>query len=110
MKMSRIIATFAGCTALVAGAGFASAATPDTDVPSTTVRYSDLNLSTDSGVHRLYQRLTAAAARVCPDPSSRDLAAYSAAQACRTQAVERAARTINESHLVQIRDNHSKAG
>jgi len=110
MKTSSLMTALAGCTALVAGAGLASAATPDTDVLSTTVRYADLDLSTDSGMHTLYRRLSAAAARVCPYPSSRDLAAYSAAQACRAQAVERAARSISESRLVEVRDNRSKAG
>jgi len=110
MKTSSLITALAGCAALVAGAGLASAATPDPDVLTTKVRYSDLDLSTDSGMRTLHQRLAAAAARVCPAPSSRDLAAYSAAQACRAQAVKRAASTISESRLVELRDNRGKAG
>jgi UrcA family protein len=110
MKTSSLMTALAGCAALAAGAGLASAATPDTDVPTTKVRYSDLDLTTDSGMHTLYQRLSAAAARVCPAPSSRDLAAFSAAQACRTQAVERAVHSISESRLVELRDNRGKAG
>lgn len=110
MKTSNLITTIAGCAALIAGAGLASAATPDTDVLTTTVRYSDLDLGTDSGMHTLYQRLHAAAARVCPEPASRDLAAFSATQTCRTQAVARAAQSISASRLVEVRDNRSKAG
>jgi UrcA family protein len=110
MKTSSLITALGGSLALLAGAGLASAATPDSEIPATKVQYGDLDLHTDSGMRVLYRRLAGAAARVCPDPGSRDLTVVAATEACRRQAIARAARTITESQLVEIRDYRSKAG
>jgi UrcA family protein len=110
MKRFHMITALAGCTVFVTGAGLAAAATPDADVPSVTVRIGDLDLHTDSGVRVLYRRLSAAAAKVCPDPESLDLATLTAMQACRKQAIDRAVNTLSESHLVELRDPRSKRG
>src|SRR5579871_5165807 len=70
MNFNRI-AVLVGGSLLLGTLGVAQAATPantvtiSNEVPSVTVRYGDLNLATEAGAHKLYQRLSAAAQEVC---------------------------------------------
>ena len=93
----------AAAAALVLAAGLIAAGTASAgaaaDVPSATVRYADLNLSTDAGAHTLYRRIAAAAREVCPDGDSRDLSRAAHARACQQEAIERAVRSVGSEHL-----------
>jgi len=94
------------CGALSAGA----APSDIQDVPRVTVRYGDLDLTTEVGARKLYRRLVAAAGVVCPYPGQRDLGAAIAAHACRDAAVERAVHEINRATLAAELRRHSRAG
>ena len=88
--------------ALAAGVVFvstASAGTPATDVPMATVRYGDLDLSTNAGAKTLYNRISMVARQVCPSDESRDLSRLHIARACQQAAIERAVRSVNSPHL-----------
>jgi UrcA family protein len=94
----------------VLGLGAASAATPDRDVATVVVKYSELNLSTDAGVHELYRRIMHAARQVCPDESIKDLRVHQQIAVCRDQAVARAIQQIDNSRLAALYASHSKNG
>jgi UrcA family protein len=91
-------------------AGTASAATPDNQVPSIVVRYSDQTLATDQGVQQLYGRIVRAARQVCPDAETRDLGARVRVQQCRQQSVARAIRQIDNPRLAELYASNSKRG
>jgi UrcA family protein len=80
----------------------AQAYIPKTDLPSVTVRYQDLDLSTPKDVVRLYARIHAAAVTVCMQ--SEDIRQVHGAywrehDACITQAVASAVRTVHNEQL-----------
>lgn len=99
-----------GSLAGVMAAGAAGAATPGNDVPAVVVKYSDLSLTTQDGVNRLYRRLISAAKQVCPDAPIRDLGAASQTEQCRDQAIARAIRQIDNPQLAALHASHSKNG
>jgi UrcA family protein len=106
---SRLLTALAGC--LLAGTlSVAHAAPPSDAVPTTVVKYGDLNISTDDGARALYQRITAAARRVCPLDDSRELAQTARSNACRTAAVARAVRDINSPRLAELYAGRSNRG
>jgi UrcA family protein len=85
------------------GAASAGAATTNAaDGPSVAVRYGDLDLTSEGGARRLYHRLVVAARQVCPDGSSRDFSTLRAVEACRNQAILRAARQIPSPQLATL--------
>jgi UrcA family protein len=91
--------------------GIAAAATPSDDAPSVVVRYGDLNLQTDAGLRTLYRRLSVAAAKVCPLPSSNaDLSQLMVARSCQAAAIARATRSLPDPHLVEVILNRFKLG
>jgi UrcA family protein len=96
-----------GSLAGILAVGTANAASPD-EVPSTVVKYGDLNLSTDLGVQVLYHRIMRAAEQVCPGASIQPLTARAKVQACRDEAVARAIRQIDNSQLAALYAAHSK--
>jgi UrcA family protein len=91
-------------------AGTASAATPDNDVPSVVIHYSNQTLATDQGVQRLYAQIVRAAKQVCPDATIRGLAATASVQQCRQQAVARAIHQIDNPELASLYAASSKRG
>jgi UrcA family protein len=95
-----------GSLAGIMAAGAAGAANPANDVPSLVVKYDGASLATESGVNDLYRRITYAAKKVCPDPSSKDLFGQRQAQECRNQAVARAIRQIDNSQLAAVYASH----
>ncbi len=98
-----------GGLAGVMAAGVAGAATSD-NPPSVVVKYSDLTLATDSGVNQLYRRIVSAAKQVCPDSPIRDFGLQRQVEACRSQAVARAVRQIDNSRLAALHATRSKNG
>jgi UrcA family protein len=91
-------------------AGAAGAATPDSDVPTVVVKYSDLTLETDGGVNQLYRRIVSAAKQVCPDYPLHDLGAQRQVEVCRSQAIARAVRQIDNARLAALYATRSKNG
>jgi UrcA family protein len=64
-------------------------------VATRTVRYADLDLSTQAGVAALHNRIHQAAEQVCGDPSSRQLGEAVAAKTCIARAVQISESTQN---------------
>jgi len=99
-ELTRKIAGRGAVTLLTLATAFgalssASAATPDNNVPSATVRYADLNLSTEAGAKALYQRIAYAAKQVCPVADIRDLSRLVVARACQQAAIAGAVSAVN---------------
>jgi UrcA family protein len=83
-----------GCLAAIAS-GATLAATPAANVPSVTVKYGDLNLSTDEGAQRLYGRITQAARSVCETQNGRDPKAVATSRTCESAAIARAVSDVH---------------
>ncbi len=90
--------------------GVAGAATPADEAPSVVVAYGDLDLGTENGVQALYNRIAAAASRVCPPQDGRDLKRFFAFKSCREAAIARAVSEIKSPQLAALRDEHAKRG
>jgi UrcA family protein len=84
---------------LAAAASLTQAAAPADDVPSITVKFADLNLSTEEGTNRLYSRITSAARAVCERGDPRDLATFAARRACESAAIARAVSDVHSPRL-----------
>ena len=80
------------------------------EFPSIVVKYSDLDLSTSDGARTLYKRITAAASLVCPYQDARDLTSKAIGKSCRETAIEHAVRSIHNTELAAVRDEHTKRG
>jgi UrcA family protein len=91
-------------TGLIAAAMILGAATVGTaaDLPQVHVKYADLNVDSAAGATVLYQRIRAAANEVCPTSDTRDLAAQSAAKACRTHAIAEAVAAVRNPSLTRV--------
>jgi UrcA family protein len=100
---------FVGCI-LAAAANLTQAAAPAADVPSVTVNYADLNLSTDEGTNRLYSRIASAARAVCEREGSRDLATFAASRACESAALARAVSDVHSPRLAAAYATRIKHG
>jgi len=74
------------------------------DAPQVHVSYADLNLATDAGAKVLFQRIHAAAERVCEVPNMRDLSSLSRAQACTDHAIAVAVEAVKAPALTKIYD------
>jgi UrcA family protein len=101
-----VLGTFAG----VMAAGAASAASPESDVPTVVVHYSEQSLASDEGVKVLYRRIVAAAKEVCPESPTRNLAQYMRVEQCRSDAIVRAVRQVDNSRLAALHAARSKNG
>jgi UrcA family protein len=72
--------------------GTAFAGTPG-DVRSETVKFQDLNLQSNQGIQSLYQRIEAAARRVCEQPDG--MSSPHSIKACEEQAESSAVTSVN---------------
>ncbi len=88
---------------LLASSAFAAAAG---DAPSVRVSYSDLDLTQDAGVERLYARLRRAANQVCDSADNRDLAAFARRESCVRHALDRA---VDDVHSARLTARHKGA-
>jgi UrcA family protein len=89
--------TVLGICTVIGAIGSAHAASADAS--ALTVRYSDLNLSTQQGARVLYGRIVAAASRVCAGGNMLDLDAMATARVCREEAIAKAVRDVNSPML-----------
>jgi UrcA family protein len=81
----------------------AGAADDSTYVPTATVRYSDLNLTTEDGIRALYRRLEVASHQVCNSyDDERDLERIAGYRACYDQALTGAVTKLNIPSLTAI--------
>jgi UrcA family protein len=99
-----------GSLAGVMAGGAAGAASPDSDVPTIVVKYSEQSLATDAGVHAVYRQIMHAAEKVCPDAWTRNLGRMRIVDECRDQAVARAIRQIDNSRLAALYAARTKNG
>jgi UrcA family protein len=100
----------AGAAAMLLACVFAvssaSAGEPDGQVRMEDITFQDLNLNTTAGVDALYQRIHAAAQRVCAvSPGQAELGAASAAAKCTKDAEARAIDKINLPALTVVAAN-----
>ncbi len=86
----------------------AHAAPPAHTEPQALVRYADLDLGTEGGVAKLYQRIARAASRVCPGSESRELQRAKLARACQTEAIERAVAAVGNTRLAAVQASRSR--
>jgi UrcA family protein len=77
----------------VAGSTFA--ASPDGDVRRETVKFQDVNFQADAGVAALYQRIQAAARRVCDEPGEVGFSSAYTIQSCEEKAESEAIMKVN---------------
>jgi UrcA family protein len=81
----------------------ASAQAADQDVPSKTVKFADLNITSEAGAKVLYGRIRAAARDVCEPSGGRDLVLAAAAHACIEKAIDKAVKDVNSPVLTSLR-------
>jgi UrcA family protein len=74
------------------------------------VSYADLNLATDAGSRALYQRITAAAHKVCAVSDIRDLAGLAADQSCERAAVTQAVNAVHSARLAGLNARAQQRG
>jgi len=98
-----LAASLMGSAASVARAG-------DTATRTVIVQYRDLDLATDQGNLKLYQRIVAAARRVCPIEITPDLGAYDRRQACEAQAIAAAVSQVGSPLLAAVYAEREKHG
>jgi UrcA family protein len=75
-------------------------------VPSVTVRYGDLDLSSPQGRSMLYRRLSLAAQEVCPIAEAPGVVAAMQSKACRSRAVKQAMRSIGGPMVARLASEH----
>ena len=76
------------------------------DVPTLTVRYSDLDLGTQAGANALYSRIRYAAEQVCGNPDWRQRLESAAVKACIDRAVSSSVHSVNNARLTSVYDSH----
>jgi UrcA family protein len=75
-----------------------------------TVNYSDLNLSAQEGVLRLYRRIEAAARLVCAGYDSMELTLQGKYRQCQKNAVDAAVRQVGAEKLTEVHLRNSQPG
>ena len=93
-----------------AGVGAVSAATPDDETLSISVKYDPQAISTQDGARALYRKLVRAAENVCPATSDSPHLLSPAVVECRAQSVARAVYAINNPRLVAVYNTSMKRG
>jgi UrcA family protein len=96
------VSVLAATATATASAGIPNGATDPQ--PSITVRYDDLNLTTEDGRSSLYRRLNRAASHVCPTPM--EFGRITQAEVCQASAVQRALHEIGGPVEAQMASEH----
>jgi UrcA family protein len=102
--ITRIVVAALVAIAVGTPAAFAQVPVEDGKTRTVTVKYSDLNLSTEEGSRTLYGRLLEAALQVCPERSDTLLALRQDrdSQRCVTDAIQRAVDKIKDPKFAQV--------
>lgn len=74
------------------------------------VSYADLNIATDAGSRVLYQRITAAAHKICAVSDIRDLDALAADKSCEQAAVTQAVHAVHSAPLAALNARAQQRG
>lgn len=90
-----------GTAALCAASASVQAAAED--VPSKTVKFEDLNITSQAGAKVLYGRIRAAARDVCRASSGGDPILHQAVSACIEKAIDKAVKDVNSPVLTSLR-------
>ncbi|HXA35643.1 MAG TPA: UrcA family protein [Steroidobacteraceae bacterium] len=72
-------------------------------LPSKTVQFADLNITSEAGAKVLYSRIRAAARDVCHDSSGGDPILRLGVSACIAKAVDKAVKDVNSPVLTSLR-------
>ncbi|MDP9007937.1 MAG: UrcA family protein [Pseudomonadota bacterium] len=96
-------ASFFLCGALALSALQATARAADAGLPTQRVSYADLDISKPAGAKVLYNRIVAAANRVCGFDGSRDMATMRWVQACTGRAIDKAVKDVDSPALSALR-------
>jgi UrcA family protein len=103
MNFRRTIFITAATALGVASLGIANAAGSDPYEPHTvTVKYDELDMSTQQGAKELYARLRAASKQVCARLDGRDLREHAAFRACYEQALGDAVLHVNRESVTAL--------
>jgi UrcA family protein len=70
--------------------------------PAVIVKYADLDINTPAGAEKLYERIEQAAAQLCPQVASQELARYAASLRCRNAIVAHAVSGIDSPQLAAV--------
>ena len=110
VAVTRIVVAAFVAIAVGVPACFAQTPPKDGEIPSVTVKYADLNLSTEEGSRALYVRLVAAAQQVCPASGDTPLALRQNrdAQQCITQTVQRVVKEIKHPKFAEVAASHMR--
>ena len=98
-KFYTVIYCVLGTTALCA----LSTSVQAEDVPHKTVKFADLNITTQAGAKVLYQRIRAAAQEVCALSVGKDPILRSAAHGCIETAIDKAVKGVDSPVLTSLR-------
>lgn len=93
---------------LTAGLAAPSLAADSGDLPSVTVRFGDLNVSSPEGAATLYGRISAAAKGVCASLDGRDLGSRARWDACVHKAIADAVTKVNQPALFVVYNQRNK--
>jgi UrcA family protein len=102
--------TALGALSIVGSFGVANAVPEADGVPSLAVKYDDLDLSTRDGAVALYQRISAAAHLVCPEPQNTSIADVQVARACRRVAIDHAVQAVHNPQLAALHSGQTHRG
>lgn len=80
----------------------AAAAEPSADGLQTRIYYDRRDLSSERGIHSLYQRIVSAAEEVCPGSDSKYADAVAASKECERHAIARAITQIGNERLAAL--------
>ena len=75
----------------------------DLNLPSKTVKFGDLNITTAAGAKVLYRRIQVAAMEVCPAQFAYSLRIEQAQRACVEHAIDNAIKKVNSPVLTELR-------
>jgi UrcA family protein len=105
----RVVAAFVAIAVSIPAA-FAQMPMQLGEIPSVTVKYTDLNLSSEEGSRALYGRLIVAARRVCPERADTLLALGQNrdSQRCISATVQRAVKEIKHPKFAEVAASHMR--
>jgi UrcA family protein len=97
-----LLTALSACVLIVATAAARAGSAAPPATAAIKVSYADLNLATDAGSRALYQRITAAAHKVCAVSDIRDLDALAGDQSCERAAVTQAVQQVHNAHVAAL--------
>ncbi len=103
--MNTTIKTLTGPLAIAALFCLTTFAATAGDLPSKTVFYGDLNVSSPAGAKALYSRIKSAARQVCPGSGESGITAWTNRNACIALAIDKAVSDVSSPLLSSLHDS-----